>query len=54
LRDFTEGVLEGLAYSRMVTRREKRVTACAKITRQILEILDAQGEDFKARSRATA
>ena len=55
MRDFTEGVLEGLAYSRMVLRKEKHSRGCAKkINERILQILDAQAEDFKNRIKATA
>jgi len=55
LRDFTEGVLEALAYSRMVVRREKHgKRACAKITRQIINILEAQASDFEFRIKTTA
>ena len=52
LRDFTEGVLEGLAYSRMVLRKGKQGRACAKISERILQILDAQAEDFEFRTKA--
>jgi hypothetical protein len=54
LRDFTEGVLEGLAYSLTVVKREKRSKPSAKISRQILHILEAQAEDFENRSKAAA
>jgi hypothetical protein len=54
LRDFTEGVLEGLAYSLRVIRREKGGKASARIGRQILRILESQAADFEIRSKATA
>ncbi len=46
--------LVGLAYSRMVLRREKHGKAYANITDRTLQILDAQAETFEARSKATA
>jgi hypothetical protein len=54
LRDFTEGVLEGLAYSLMVMRRERGSKAPAKISQRILKILDAQAGDLENRIEATA
>jgi hypothetical protein len=54
LREFTEGVLEGLAYSRMVLRNEKQGRGYAKITDRILKVLDASVEDFEERLKATA
>jgi len=54
LRDFTEGVLEGLAYSLMLLRKEKHGRAAAKISRQILRILESQAATFEGRSKATA
>jgi hypothetical protein len=40
---FTAGVIEALAWSRTVVRREKHgKAACAKITQQIISILEAQ------------
>jgi hypothetical protein len=38
----------------MVLRKEKHGRGCAKISERILQILDAQAEDFEDRSKATA
>jgi hypothetical protein len=38
----------------MVLRKEKQGRACAKISERILQILDAQAEDFENRTRAIA
>lgn len=54
MRDFTEGVLEGLAYSRRVLRKGNHGRARAVITDRILQILDAQAEDFEQRCKVTA
>ncbi len=51
MRDYTEGVLEGLAYAFRLTKRSK---ASGKISRRILDILEAQADDFENRSKATA
>jgi hypothetical protein len=54
LRDFTEGVLEGLAYSLTLMKGEKQAKEAAKISRQILRILESQAETFEVRSTAMA
>jgi hypothetical protein len=46
-------LLGGLAYSLMVVKREKGSKASAKISRQILHVLEAQADDFENRSKAT-
>jgi len=37
MNDFTQGVLEGLAYSRTLLKADKRSAISAKIARRILE-----------------
>lgn len=54
MREFTEGVLEGLAYSRIVMKNAKETKASERVGRQILRILEAQAGDFEARSESTA
>jgi hypothetical protein len=54
LKDFTQGVLEGLAYSRTLLKAEKPSAASAKIARRILEITEAAASDLEFRMRATA
>lgn len=51
MREFTAGVLEGLAYAYAMTRGSK---ASEKISRQILQILEAQAQDFENRSKGVA
>jgi hypothetical protein len=54
LRDYTEGVLEGLAWSLTVAKRESKTKTAGKISRQILRILEAQAEDFDSRIQVAA
>jgi hypothetical protein len=54
MNDFTQGVLEGLAYSRTLLKADKRSAVSAKIARRILEITEAAGSDLEFRMRATA
>jgi hypothetical protein len=52
LNDYTQGVLEGLAYARGLLRREKRSKASAKLAERILEIVDTDARDFEFRMQA--
>lgn len=54
MNDFTQGVLEGLAYSRTLLKADKRSAISAKIARRILEITEAAASDLEFRMRATA
>lgn len=54
MNDFTQGVLEGLAYSRTLLKADKRSAISAKIARRILEITEAAVSDLEFRMRATA
>ena len=54
MNDFTQGVLEGLAYSRTLLKADKRSAVSAKIARRILDITEAAASDLEFRIRATA
>jgi len=54
MNDFTQGVLEGLAYSRTLLKADKRSAVSAKIARRILEIIEGNASDFEFRMKATA
>jgi hypothetical protein len=54
MNDFTQGVLEGLAYSRTLLKADERSAISAKIARRILEITEAAASDLEFRMRATA
>ena len=54
MNDFTQGVLEGLAYSRTLLKADKRSAVSAKIARRILEITEAAASDLEFRMRASA
>jgi hypothetical protein len=54
MNDFTQGVLEGLAYSRTLLKADKRSAVSAKIARRILEITETAASDLEFRMRATA
>jgi hypothetical protein len=54
LKDFTEGVLEGLAYCRLLLKTEDSKRASAKIARGILQITEGAASDLEFRMGATA
>ena len=54
MNDFTQGVVEGLAYARTLLRAEKSTAASVKMGRRILEITEAAASDLEFRMRATA
>jgi hypothetical protein len=54
LKDFTEGVLEGLAYCRLLLRTEDSKRVSAKIARRILQITEGAASDLEFRMGATA
>jgi hypothetical protein len=54
VRDFTEGVLEGLAYSLKTLKASTGSKAAATIRGRILEILEGNASDFEYRLRAVA
>jgi hypothetical protein len=54
LKDFTQGVLEGLAYCRLLLRAEDSKRASAKIGRRIVQITEGAASDLEFRMGATA